>query len=116
MLKYFYEFITNFLIGGSILGTYSVIIKYFNPNLVAQANGSLPLVFTYIIYKVFQNNNRIKASNIALVACIAAFIWQLFVLTTSILIRFTNFDIIPILIISLILFMFISYNFYKIVN
>ena len=47
------DFFKNFCIGGTIIGLYSIIIKYISPVIAGHMSGSLPLVFSYVILSTY---------------------------------------------------------------
>ena len=47
------DFFKNFAIGGTIIGIYSIIIKYVSPIFAGHLSGSLPLVFSYVICNTY---------------------------------------------------------------
>ena len=50
MNKYLLSFGKHFLLGGLIVGIYSVITTYISPGYAAHVASSLPIVFTYIVF------------------------------------------------------------------
>ena len=47
------DFLKNFCIGGTIIGLYSLVIKYVSPILAGHMSGSLPLVFSYVVASTY---------------------------------------------------------------
>ena len=72
MLK---DFIKNFLLGGTIIGLYSLLIKYISPVLAGHASGSLPLVFTYVIISTYSLYGYEKARETSMIGFRGGFFW-----------------------------------------
>lgn len=60
MNLYLKEFLKNFLFGGTLIGIYSLLVKFISPTIAGQAAGSLPIMFTYIIILTYLNNTKKK--------------------------------------------------------
>lgn len=113
MNLYLKEFFKNFLFGGTMIGLYSLIVKFISPAIAGQAAGSLPIMFTYIIVLTYLNNSKKKTLNTAYISFFAGWLWQMFVLTTFLCLR-ANLNIAISLIISFLIFIIFSYIFYLI--
>ena len=113
MYSYLKEFFKNFLFGGTIIGFYSLIVKFISPAIAGQTAGSLPIMFTYIIILTYLNYSKKKTLNTAFLSFFAGWLWQLFVLTTFLCLK-ANLNITISLLISVIIFIIFSYIFYLI--
>ena len=80
MNKYLKSFGHHFLMGGLIIGLYSVITEYISPAYAAHISSSLPIVFTYIIVITYNKYGLDKAINTSYLAFFAGLIWQLYVI------------------------------------
>ena len=113
MNLYVKEFFKNFLFGGTMIGLYSLVVKFISPAIAGQAAGSLPIMFTYIIVLTYLNNSKKKTLNTAYISFFAGWLWQIFVLTTFLCLR-ADLNIIVSLVISILIFIIFSYIFYLI--
>ena len=80
MNKYLASFGKNFLLGGLIIGLYSVITEYISPGYAAHLSSSLPIVFTYIIILTYNKYGLDKTIDTAYLSFFAGLIWQLYVI------------------------------------
>ena len=54
-------FLKNFLIAGTLIGLYSIIMELYSPELVGFIHGALPITFTYLIILTYiQHKHRLK--------------------------------------------------------
>lgn len=80
MNKYLLSFGKHFLLGGLIVGIYSVITTYISPGYAAHVASSLPIVFTYIIFITYNKYGLDRAIDTSYLSFFAGLIWQLYVL------------------------------------
>ena len=73
--KYFYDFIKNFVLGGTIIGIYSLIIKYLSPDLAGHASGALPLVFSYVVLKTYLLYGYEESKRVSFIGFRGGFFW-----------------------------------------
>ena len=113
--KYLYEFITNFLLGGTVIGIYSIIIKFLSAGLAGHASGALPLVFTYVTFKTYNLFGYEEAKRVSQIGFIGGFFWLFYAFIVSIMLKY-NQNIVFTFCISIILFFVVNYIYYKIRN
>ena len=113
--KYLYEFITNFMIGGTVIGIYSIIIKFLSAALAGHASGALPLVFTFVTLKTYNLFGYEQAKKVSHIGFIGGFFWLFYAFIVSIMLKY-NQNIVFTFCISIILFFVVNYIYYKIRN
>jgi hypothetical protein len=113
--KYFNEFIINFCIGGTIIGIYSIVIKFLSAALAGHASGALPLVFTYVTIKTYNLYGYEEAKRISRIGFIGGFFWLSYAFIVYIMLQ-NNQNIVFTICIAIILFFIINYGYYKWIN
>lgn len=73
------DFFKNFLIGGITIGLYSILVKYYSPELAGHLSGALPLVFSFVVISTFLNKDRKTAVKIAYYGIRGVLFWLIYV-------------------------------------
>ena len=109
------DFLKNFCIGGTIIGLYSVIIKYISPVLAGHMSGSLPLIFSYVILSTYFIYGYEKAQDTSMVAFRGGFFWLSYAFVVFIMLKYKQNIILTFLMaISLFtLFNYLLYMYFK---
>lgn len=82
------DFIKNFCVGGTIIGLYSLIIKYLSPVFAGHMSGSLPLVFTYVIASTYYIYGYEKAQQTSMVGFRGGFFWLTYAFIIFIMLKY----------------------------
>lgn len=109
------DFFKNFCIGGTIIGLYSLVIKYVSPILAGHMSGSLPLVFSYVVLNTYFIHGYEKAQYASMVGFRGGFFWLSFAFIIFVMLK-TEQNIIltfSLAISIFILFNYILYMYYK---
>ncbi len=85
---YLYDFIKNFLMGGTIIGIYSLIIKYYSAKLAGHASGALPLVFTYVVISTYILFGYTEAQKVSMVGFKGGFFWLSYTFVVSYMLKY----------------------------
>lgn len=109
---YLYDFIKNFLMGGTIIGIYSLIIKYYSAKLAGHASGALPLVFTYVVISTYILFGYTEAQKVSMVGFKGGFFWLTYTFVVSYMLKYGQ-NIIFAFCSGLITFITINYLYYK---
>ena len=113
--KYLYEFMTNFVMGGTIIGLYSLVIKFLSAKLAGHASGALPLVFTYVTIKTYNLFGYEEAKKVSKIGFIGGFFWLSYAFIVYMMLSH-NQNIVFTISIAVILFFIINYIYYKFIN
>lgn len=111
--NYLYEFVKNFLMGGFIIGVYSLLIKYFSEKLAGHASGALPLVFTYVVIFTYKTYGFERAKNVSLIGFKGGFFWLAYTAIVTFMLKY-NYSLVYSFSCALIIFIIINYIYYKI--
>ena len=85
---YLYDFIKNFLIGGTIIGIYSLVIKYYSAKLAGHASGALPLVFTYVVISTYILFGYTEAQKVSIIGFKGGFFWLSYTFVVSYMLKY----------------------------
>jgi len=110
--EYTNEFIKNFLMGGIVIGIYSIIIKFISPKLAGHASGSMPLVFTYVILKTYQDFGYNKTKEVAKIGLTGGFFWLSYAIIVNYMFN-NNYDLLRTLTVAILAFIFLNYTYYN---
>ena len=113
--KYLYEFITNFVMGGTIIGIYSLIIRFLSTALAGHASGALPLVFTYVTIKTYNLFGYEEAKRVSRIGFIGGFFWLSYSFIVYMMLKH-NQNIVFTICTAILLFFIINYIYYKLRN
>jgi hypothetical protein len=113
--KYLYEFMTNFVMGGTIIGIYSLVIKFLSAALAGHASGALPLVFTYVTIKTYNLFGYEEAKRVSRIGFIGGFFWLSYAFVVYMMLKH-NQNIVFTMSIAVLLFFIINYMYYKWLN
>ena len=109
------DFFKNFVIGGTIIGIYSIMIKYVSPIFAGHLSGSLPLVFSYVICNTYFTYGYKKAQETSMVGFRGGFFWLSYACIVFLMLKYEQNIILTFLLaIGLfLLFNYILYMYYK---
>lgn len=109
------DFFKNFAIGGTIIGIYSIIIKYVSPIFAGHLSGSLPLVFSYVICNTYFTYGYKKAQETSMVGFRGGFFWLSYACIVYLMLKYEQNIILTFLfaIGLFLLFNYILYMYYK---
>ena len=110
--KYFFEFIKNFILGGTVIGLYSLLIKFLSPEIAGHASGALPLVFTYVVIKTYLAYGFDEAIKVSFIGFRGGFFWLSYTFIVYIMLS-NNQNIVFAFCMALILFIIMNYILYK---
>jgi len=82
------DFLKNFCIGGTIIGLYSLVIKYISPVFAGHMSGSLPLVFSYVVASTYFIYGYEKAQKTAMVGFRGGFFWLSYAFIIFIMLKY----------------------------
>ena len=105
------DFLKNFCIGGTIIGLYSLLIKYVSPILAGHMSGSLPLVFSYVVASTYFIHGYERAQKTAMVGFRGGFFWITFAFIIYIMLRYEQ-NIILTFLMGLSVFILMNYLLY----
>lgn len=86
-MKLVNEFFKNFLIGGITIGLYSVLVKYYSPELAGHLSGALPMVLSFVVITTFLNKGRSTAVKITYYGIRGVLFWLLYAFILYILLK-----------------------------
>ena len=109
------DFLKNFCIGGTIIGLYSLVIKYISPVLAGHMSGSLPLVFSYVVANTYFIYGYKKAQETSMIGFRGGFFWLSYAFIIFIMLKYEQNIILTFLMaISVFVLMnYILYMYYK---
>jgi hypothetical protein len=110
--KYFFDFIKNFVLGGTIIGIYSLVIKYLSPVIAGHASGALPIVFTYVVTKTYLLYGFEEAKKISFIGFRGGFFWLSYSFIVFLMLNH-NQNIVFSFCTALIIFIILNTLFYK---
>tara|TARA_Y100001958_G_C21213531_1_gene539030 strand:- start:1026 stop:1385 length:360 start_codon:yes stop_codon:yes gene_type:complete len=113
--KYLHEFITNFVMGGTIIGIYSLVIKFLSAALAGHASGALPLVFTYVTIKTYNLFGYEEAKRVSRLGFIGGFFWLSYSFIVYMMLKY-NQNIVLSISTAIVLFFIINYIYYRLLN
>jgi len=87
---YLYDFIKNFLIGGTVIGLYSLLIKYYSATLAGHASGALPLVFTYVVISTYVLFGINEARKVSMIGFKGGFFWLTYTFVVSYMLKYNH--------------------------
>jgi len=105
------DFLKNFCIGGTIIGLYSLVIKYISPVFAGHMSGSLPLVFSYVVASTYFIYGYEKAQKTAMVGFRGGFFWLSYAFIIFIMLRYEQ-NIILTFLMALSVFVLMNYLLY----
>lgn len=105
------DFLKNFCIGGTIIGLYSLVIKYISPVFAGHMSGSLPLVFSYVVASTYFIYGYKKAQKTAMVGFRGGFFWLSYAFIIFIMLRYEQ-NIILTFLMALSVFVLMNYLLY----
>ena len=105
------DFFKNFCIGGTIIGMYSLVIKYLSPVLAGHMSGSLPLVFTYVIANTYYIHGYEKAQQTSMVGFRGGFFWLTYAFIIFMMLKYEQ-NIILTFLLAISVFILMSYILY----
>ena len=109
---YIKEFMKHFLIGGTVIGLYSLVTKYISPGYSTQVASSLPIVVSYIVVLTYYEYGINRSIKISYLAFFAGLVWQLYVLMLYLGLR-NKLGVYPSIIICVVVYLIISILFYQ---
>ena len=109
------DFFKNFIIGGTVIGIYSLIIKYVSPILAGHISGSLPLVFTYVIGSTYFIHGYKKAQETSMVGFRGGFFWLTYAFVVFCMLKFEQ-NIILTFLLAISIFILLNYILYMYYN
>ena len=71
-------FLKNFLIAGTTIGLYSIIMEFYSPQAVGFIHGALPITFTYLVFLTYYKHRK-NLNNMMFISGISGFLWTGFV-------------------------------------
>jgi hypothetical protein len=71
-------FLKNFLIAGTTIGLYSIIMEFYSPPVVGFIHGALPITFTYLVFLTWLKHRK-KLNKMLFVSGISGCLWVGFV-------------------------------------
>jgi len=109
------DFLKNFCIGGTIIGLYSLVIKYISPVLAGHMSGSLPLVFSYVVANTYFIYGYEKAQHTSMIGFRGGFFWLSYAFIVFLMLKYEQNIILTfaMAIAVFILFNYILYMYYK---
>ena len=105
------DFLKNFCIGGTIIGLYSLVIKYISPVFAGHMSGSLPLVFSYVVASTYFIYGYEKAQKTAMDGFRGGFFWLSYAFIIFIMLRYEQ-NIILTFLMALSVFILMNYLLY----
>lgn len=112
-MKLVNEFFKNFLIGGITIGLYSILVKYYSPELAGHLSGALPLVLSFVVITTFLNKGRKMAVKIAYFGIRGVLFWLLYAFTLYILLQH-NYSLVFSISVALLIFFVLNAILYNV--
>lgn len=99
----------NFLIGGLLLGTLAIIIKFMSPHLAGHLSGGLPMSLTFVLLYTYYHYGRERTGNTAKIAIVGGVSWIIYALILYLLLIHTKINFWGAFIINLVIFLIITF-------